>query len=120
MNSKAPVSRRKERQMLDHRTETFLKVCETMNFTAAASALHMTQPAVSQHIRALEKSYGCRIFVYEQKQLRLTEEGKILLNAAKTMRNGIRNSPARIRKTHLFMTASPARKRRITAMASRI
>ncbi len=73
--------------MLDHRTETFLKVCETMNFTAAANTLHMTQPAVSQHIRALEKSYGCRLFVYEQKQLRLTEEGKILLNAAKTMRN---------------------------------
>ena len=32
--------------MLDHRMETFLTVCETMNFTKAAAKLHITQPAV--------------------------------------------------------------------------
>jgi len=36
--------------MLDFRTETFLTVCETLNFTAAAKQLNITQPAVSQHI----------------------------------------------------------------------
>ena len=29
--------------MLDPRVETFLTVCETMNFTKAASLLHITQ-----------------------------------------------------------------------------
>ena len=43
--------------MLDFRVKTFLTVCETMNFTRAADRLHVTQPAVSQHIRYLEKEY---------------------------------------------------------------
>ena len=36
--------------MLDYRTETFLTVCKTLNFTTAAKQLNITQPAVSQHI----------------------------------------------------------------------
>lgn len=32
--------------MLDYRTETFLTVCKTLNFTAAAKQLNITQPAV--------------------------------------------------------------------------
>ena len=36
--------------MLDFRIETFLMVCRYMNFTKAASKLHITQPAVSQQI----------------------------------------------------------------------
>lgn len=35
-----------DKNMLDFRTETFLMVCETMNFTEAARRLHITQPAV--------------------------------------------------------------------------
>ena len=42
--------------MLDYRTETFLTVCKTLNFTAAAKQLNITQPAVSQHIHFLEKA----------------------------------------------------------------
>ena len=44
--------------MLDFRMDTFLMVCETMNFTRAAERLNITQPAVSQHIRFLEDYYG--------------------------------------------------------------
>ena len=44
--------------MLDFRIQTFLAACRHMNFTAAAEELHITQPAVSQHIRFLEKKYG--------------------------------------------------------------
>ena len=40
--------------MLDRRVETFLKLCETMSYRAAAEQLHITQPAVTQHIHALE------------------------------------------------------------------
>ena len=42
--------------MLDYRTDTFLTVCKTMNFTLAAKELHITQPAVSQHIHYLKNS----------------------------------------------------------------
>ena len=40
--------------MLDFRVETFITVCEYMNFTKAAERLNITQPAVSQHIRYME------------------------------------------------------------------
>ena len=43
--------------MLDFRMETFLTVCEYMNFTHAAEALGLTQPAVSQHVKHLEQEY---------------------------------------------------------------
>ena len=55
--------------MLDVKVETFLVVCETMNYTKAAQLLHITQPAVSQHIRALEAQVGTRLISYEGKQL---------------------------------------------------
>ena len=31
--------------MLDHRTETFMAVCNVMNYREAAELLHITQPA---------------------------------------------------------------------------
>ena len=48
--------------MLDFRILTFLTVCETMHFTRAAELLHITQPAVSHQIHALEEQYGARPF----------------------------------------------------------
>ena len=47
--------------MLDYRTETFLTVCKTLNFTTAAKQLNITQPAVSQHIHFLEKQYSKKL-----------------------------------------------------------
>lgn len=71
--------------LLDFRVETFLAVCQRMNYTRAAEQLHITQPAVSQHIRALEEQYSTKLFHYEGKQLRLTESGQLLLRTAATM-----------------------------------
>lgn len=73
--------------MLDFRTDTFLTVCETMNFTEAARQLHITQPAVSQHIHYLEKRYDAKLFVYENKQLGLTKAGETLRRRLMTMKN---------------------------------
>lgn len=71
--------------MLDFRMETFLAVCQCMNFTRASEKLNITQPAVSQHIRFLEKHYNTKLFRYEGKKLRLTGAGEILRNASLTM-----------------------------------
>ena len=73
--------------MLDFRMETFLKVCEYMNFTHAAHDLNLTQPAVSQHIKYLEKEYDAPLFVRDKKKLALTPAGEILRSALETMRN---------------------------------
>lgn len=71
--------------MLDYRMITFLKVCQTMNYTHAAQSLHITQPAVSQHIHYLEEQLHVKLFEYEEKQLKLTEAGKILYRFAATV-----------------------------------
>lgn len=71
--------------VLDFRMETFLTVCQYMNFTRASEKLNITQPAVSQHIRFLERHYNTRLFRYEGKKLQLTEAGEILRNASLTM-----------------------------------
>ncbi len=68
--------------MIDARINTFIKVCQTMNYTAAARALSLTQPAVSQHIRYLENYYGAPLFIYDKKHLELTPQGQLLLKAA--------------------------------------
>ena len=73
--------------MLDFRIFTFLEVCKQMNFTKAAKKLNITQPAVSQHIRWLEKEYGIKLFEMEGKKLSLTEEGDLFRNAAMTFQH---------------------------------
>ena len=89
--------------MLDYRLQTFLTLCETMHYTRAAERLCITQPAVTQHIHFLEQHYGCRLFVYQGKTLRLTEEGERLKRMAASLAYNSRkmdeamNEPAPVR-----------------------
>lgn len=71
---------------MDIRLNTFLAVCGTMNYSRAAEELHMTQPAVSQHIQFLEREYGCRLFRYEKRVLQKTKEGAALERFARSLR----------------------------------
>ncbi len=70
--------------MLDFRVKTFLTVCQTRNYTAAAKQLHITQPTVSQHISFLEKEYGTPLFEYKHHKLSLTKAGTILQQVLST------------------------------------
>ncbi len=67
--------------------ETFLTACRLMNYTSTAQALHITQPAVSQHIRFLEENYHVKLFYYEGKKLYLTKAGICLRDTATTMKH---------------------------------
>lgn len=69
--------------MLDQKFTTLLKICEVKNFTNAANELGLTQPAASQHIKALEEEYNIKIFNKANKELKLTEEGQVLVKYAK-------------------------------------
>lgn len=73
--------------MLDFRVNTFLTVCKYMNFTKAAQELCITQPAVSQHIKYLEKMYNTKFFEYEGKKISLSAVGKIFFQTATTMKH---------------------------------
>ena len=71
--------------MLDFRVDTFIELCRTRNYTKTAENLHMTQPAVSQHIKYLEEFYGCKFFNYNKKVLTITEQGEALYKYRLTM-----------------------------------
>ncbi len=69
--------------MLDMKLNTFLAVNTYGSYTQAANALHMTQPAVSQHIQRLEEHYGCKLFFQDGRGRKLTKEGEAFLHYAK-------------------------------------
>ncbi len=71
--------------MQDQRVKTFLTVCRTLNLTRAAEELHITQPAVSQHIAFLEREYGAKLFSYRKRKLSLTGAGRVLRDALSAM-----------------------------------
>lgn len=71
--------------MLDFRHKTFLALCSCGSFTQAAELLHITQPAVSQHIKYLEEFYGCKLFDTTNRKLRLTHQGELLKEFAMTV-----------------------------------
>lgn len=58
--------------------EYFCKAAELQHITNAAQALRITQPTLSAAIRRLELELGVRLFEQEGRNVRLTQEGRIL------------------------------------------
>ena len=73
--------------MLDHRVLTFLTVCDELNFTRAAQKLHISQPAVSQHIQYIEEYYQVQAFRFQGKRIFLTEAGILLRDSLTSLYN---------------------------------
>lgn len=61
--------------------EYFLKVAESLNFSATASELFISQPALSKQIKLLEEAIGIQLFKRSTRQVELTEGGKIMYDA---------------------------------------
>ena len=72
--------------MVDRRVDTFLLLCQLMNYRKTADALGITQPAVTQQIHFLEREYGCKLFTYENSRLRKTEAAITLEQYARAIR----------------------------------
>lgn len=70
--------------MIDDKMRTFIKVVEYQSYTQAAKHLHITQPAVTQHIKALEEHYQQKFIDSTHKSFRLTKMGELLYHYAKT------------------------------------
>ena len=70
--------------MIDDKMRTFIEVVECQSYTLAAKHLHITQPAVTQHIKALEEYYQEKFIDSTHKSFRLTKMGELLYHYAKT------------------------------------
>ena len=62
--------------------EIFAKVAELGSFSKAAEALHLTQPTVSEHIRALEDELGVRLLDRLRRGAAVAPAGQLLLTYA--------------------------------------
>lgn len=62
--------------------ECFCAAGELEHFSRAAERLHMTQPALSASIRALERELDMTLFVREGKRVHLSSQGRALLPQA--------------------------------------
>ena len=60
----------------------FQVTCQTGTTSKAAEILHISQPSVSAAIRELEQEFSVRLFSRESRNLKLTEEGNLLLSRA--------------------------------------
>lgn len=61
------------------RLVVFRAVAQELSFRKAADELYLTQPAVSQQIKALEEDLGVQLFDRTGKTIALTDAGRILL-----------------------------------------
>lgn len=68
---------------MDQQLKVFVAVVENKNFSRTAEELHMTQPAVSQYIRAFEETMGTRLLERTNKYVRLNKAGEIVYHHAK-------------------------------------
>ncbi|MHB1344453.1 MAG: LysR family transcriptional regulator [Thermoleophilia bacterium] len=63
----------------------FTAVAETKNFTAAATRLHVSQPALSYKIKQLENELGARLFHRTSRKVSLTVDGRTFLPLAQAV-----------------------------------
>lgn len=68
---------------------TFVVAADALNFTKAAEVLHLTQPAVSQHIKELEGAFKQPLFERRNRQVRLSQAGELLLPYARQVLSGL-------------------------------
>ena len=63
----------------------FLSVARHRNFTEAARAFYVTQPAITHQISALERELGVKLFLRTTRSVSLTRAGELFLEDAKRM-----------------------------------
>ena len=60
----------------------FLTVAREQSISAAANALHLSQPTLSRQLKEMEEELGKTLFLRGNRKITLTEEGMILRKRA--------------------------------------
>lgn len=72
--------------------KAFLTIVDQGSFSEAAEQLHLTQPAISKRLAALENQLGTTLVDRSHRQIRLTESGSRLLPHARMILDEIHNA----------------------------
>lgn len=75
----------------------FARIVELESITAAADALHIAQPSLSQHVANLEAELGARLLIRGPFGARPTETGQILYRHAKIVLRQMEEAQAAVR-----------------------
>jgi DNA-binding transcriptional LysR family regulator len=73
--------------------EVFLAVVKAGSFRVAADAMHLSQPALSQHVAEMEGELGARLFDRLGRKVALTEAGRILEEHALRLFASVKSCP---------------------------
>lgn len=76
--------------------KVFYYVASLLSFSEASHKLFISQSAVSQSIKLLEKKLNCTLFVRSTKKVQLTPEGEILLRYIEPAMNMIKRGEAQL------------------------
>ena len=72
-----------------YQLQSFVTVARESHLTRAAAILHISQPAVSAHIKALEEEFGQPLFTRTPRGMRLTSSGELLCERAEDILAGV-------------------------------
>ena len=78
--------------------ETFLTVARERSFSKASAKLGISQPAVTQQIKFIEKYLGCKVIERKKNGIKLTNEGEELYKIATRLEKEIHTSEQDILK----------------------
>lgn len=73
--------------MLSTRHEVFFQVAQEKSFSKAALVLYISQPAISNHIKALEREYKTKLFERKGLHIELTPAGNLLFERLLEVKN---------------------------------
>lgn len=79
---------------------SFVAVAQEEHLTRAAERLHLSQPSISGHIKALEQEVGLPLFIRTPKGMSLTREGEVILAQALEVLKANQSLLARARALH--------------------
>jgi len=68
-----------------HQLRYFVAAAEDLSISRAAERLHVTQPALSRQIAALEEELGVALFDRIRKRIHLTDAGRFFLPKARQL-----------------------------------
>jgi DNA-binding transcriptional LysR family regulator len=73
-----------------HALRYLVEVARAQGFTRASETLHVTQPAISKAVRALEEELGTRLLLRERRRVTPTDAGRVVIERAQGILDALR------------------------------